>query len=502
MTAARLKIVVRSRYDKGLPAALSEGLITEEALDAAVSNILRQKFAAGLFEGSWRVDAASVRAKLDGYRSLALDAARQSITMLTNNRTLPITFDSKHIVVVGALATDECSHVGGYTNNGANVTTVWEAVQSACGAASGCSAVHAAGAKADSYDTSGIAGAAAAVAKADLVIAVVGDSCGTAGENADVDDLDLPGAQMPLLWEISKHAAPVVGVVLSSQPKTFGASLWTPAGLGRPNAVVNELGALLAAWRPGEEGGKAVVEIITGVTNPAGRLSHTWPAKAGQTHSVVSNGYHMPPTSAGGSFRFTTGPAAPLFPFGWGLSFSNFTVGSVSVTVPSPGKPVDPSERFTLSVPVTNLGPAGRATLQVYAAADFALVGQAQPVNRLLCWTQTLVPANGKATATISCAASDLGMWDLAVGDCESCPSRPVAILFLTIHLRRPRQGRQLLAPGQPVRRGPSPRRGGGDGHRRRRAHADPEAGRRDAGPRREVRGHAGARAVVGAADR
>ena len=75
----------------------------------------------------------------------------------------------------------------------------------------------------------------------------------------------------------------------------------TALGLGKPNAMVDEFAALLAAWRPGEEGGTAVVDIITGKANPSGRLSHTWPAKAGQAHSVISNSYHMPASTAGGS---------------------------------------------------------------------------------------------------------------------------------------------------------------------------------------------------------
>ena len=102
----------------------------------------------------------------------------------------------------------------------------------------------------------------------------------------------------------------------------------------------------------------------------------------------------------------------------WGLSFSNFSIGTVGITQPNgSATPVATTQRFLMTVPITNSGPAGRATIQVYARPSFALVGQAQPVNRLLCWSQVAVPANGHATATISCAASDLGMWDLGVGD-------------------------------------------------------------------------------------
>ena len=312
-----------------------------------------------------------------------------------------------------------------------NATTTTTTARPAQGS---CNATYLLGASPDSFSLDHIDEAAAAAATADLIIAVVGDSTNTAKENGDVDDLDLNGAQLPLLWEVvqankaSMSPAPVVVVVVSAQPKTFGASMWTPIGVGRPNALVDDIGALLAAWRPGEEGGTAILDIITGKTNPSARLSHVWPAKAGQVHSVVSNSYHLPATNAGGTFKFTTGALAPLFPFGWGLSFSNFSLGRAKITLPNAtasaiiGRtavvpPVGVDERFLLSVPVSAKGPSGRVTIQVYASASFQLVGQAQPANRLLCWNQAQVPAGGEATVEISCAAADLAMWDLGVGE-------------------------------------------------------------------------------------
>ena len=127
-------------------------------------------------------------------------------------------------------------------------------------------------------------------------------------------------------------------------------------------------------------------------------------------------------SSAGGSFQFTTDPGkklGPLFPFGWGLSYSKYQIGKPNITLPNgTGVPVGASERFVLSIPVTNVdGPVGRVTLGVYSSPQFQLIGQSQPVQRLLCWNQAEVPAGGQATVTVSCAASDLGMWDLAVGD-------------------------------------------------------------------------------------
>lgn len=469
-----------STYLHGLPEAVTRGLVSTKTLDASVANILRQKFAAGLFEGSWKVNPSKVAGKLDSYRPLALEAARQGITLLTNtNETLPLAFAHKRIVVVGALADNEGAHVGSYTNGGAAVVTTWAAVEKECAAAPGCTATKVDGAAPGSFDTSGLQAAADAVSLADVVIAVVGDDLNTAGENHDVDDLDLPGAQLPMLyvsthhhrrahdpaiasnepflhtvltymtesrvyvcggWGIADvhipkhrvcvlsgqhslaacvfsflyfadmrhshllyskllfkaiaqsaayHGTPIIAVVISAQPKTFGASLFNPVALGKPNFLVTSgmLNAVLAAWRPGEEGGTAIVEIVTGQYNPTGRLSHTWPAKAGQVHSVVANNYRMPASSAGGSFAFTTGPMLPLFPFGWGLSYASFKVGTPTATGPAAGQPVNSTQRFQVKVNVSCTGPAGSQTmLQVYTKPNFQLVEQSQPVHRLLCW--------------------------------------------------------------------------------------------------------------------
>lgn len=101
------------------------------------------------------------------------------------------------------------------------------------------------------------------------------------------------------------------------------------------------------------------------------------------------------------------------------LSDAKYEIDKPTITLPNgTGVPVGAKQRFALSIPVKNVaGPAGRVTLGVYSSATFRLIGQAQPVNRLLCWNQAEVPAGGQATVAVSCAASDLGMWDLAVGD-------------------------------------------------------------------------------------
>lgn len=104
----------------------------------------------------------------------------------------------------------------------------------------------------------------------------------------------------------------------------------------------------------------------------------------------------------------------------FGLSFSTFKIGAIAISVngsaSSPVNPCGPTQRFSIAVPVTSSGPAGTMVLQVYVRPTFQ-TKHVYPANRLLCWSKLPVPANGRATATISCSAQDLGMWDLAVGD-------------------------------------------------------------------------------------
>jgi beta-glucosidase len=413
-------------YSVGVPAALAAGLVTQTVVDDAVGNILRAKVAAGLFDNVLlTVDTATIVSKLDSFRADARDAARQGITLLANpKRLLPLSFASfKRVLVLGSLADDAAATQGDYTNGGAAVVTVWAAVQAACAAAAGCMAQFVAGASPGSYDTSGVAAAAAAAAAADLVIAVVGDDLNSARENADVDDLDLNGAQLPLLWAVAQaSSAPLVAVVISAQPKTFGAGLWTPASVGKANALVGSFSALLAAWRPGEEGGNAVVDILTGAYNPSGRLSHTWPAKAGQVHSVLATAAELLATHAGGTFPFTTGPCAPLFPLGFGLSYAAFSVDAASVSPPASGSgKYGPNESFVLTANVSSTGPAGALVVQVYSQFVASPGVEATTVGRrfaLLCFAKQALPAEARGEpVTIECSTSGLARWDLAQGD-------------------------------------------------------------------------------------
>jgi hypothetical protein len=185
---------------------------------------------------------------------------------------------------------------------------------------------------------------------------------------------------------------------------------------------VSSFAGVLAAWRPGEEGGTAVVDLLTGAANPSGRLSHTWPAKAGQVHSVVATSAELSATNAGQTFRFTTGPAAPLWPLGFGLSYSNFSVDAAAASAPAGGAGVfAPDEAFTVTANVSSSGPAGALVVQVYWQFVASAGLEATTVGRrlvLLCFAKQALPADARGEAVaVECGASGLARGDYAVAE-------------------------------------------------------------------------------------
>jgi beta-glucosidase len=228
--------------------------------------------------------------------------------------------------------------------------------------------VHAEGCAVEGDDTSGFAAAVEAAAGADVAVVVVGDQAGlfgrgTVGEGNDAESLELPGVQRQLVEALVATGTPVVLVLLTGRPYAIG---WALDGEGaRPAAV-------LQAFFPGEGGGDAIADVLTGAVNPSGRLPVSLPRSAG------TQPYRYLHPVLGGPSDVTSTDPTPVRPFGFGLGYTEFAYGDLAVDAS-----VDSAGSFEAAVTVTNVGAvAGTETVQLYGHDVVATV--TRPVVELL----------------------------------------------------------------------------------------------------------------------
>jgi beta-glucosidase len=406
--------------------SLAQGAVNLSALQRAAGNVLREKFAAGLFDSQLLVNVS--RLSIVGNatsRALARQVAREGIVLLRNEGgLLPLSTTGLHTVAVigpnGGCPPNVTScnatnaQLGGYTNYGAPVVTVYDAVANT----SGIAAQWLRGADIDDLDTSGIPAAVAAAKQSELVVVVVGDSSdgygkGSCAEGTDRASLDLPGSQLPLLAALADATAngtnpPMVVVLVNGRPATFGADAWSQ--FGPYNALLSRLPAVLVAWRPGQEGGNAIWDVITGAYNPSGRLAQTWPAFVGQIKHFTP--WYLQWTIPSWRSYSLGVSSAPLFPFGYGLSYTSVNPTAISL---SPAT-VAPGQTFNATVTLSSSGPAVDFVVQVYFSQNIARL--ARYSKMLAGFTKVTLPANAQGfTATVPISADELAYWDPEVGD-------------------------------------------------------------------------------------
>jgi beta-glucosidase len=404
-------------------ALVANASLPQAALDRAAGNSLRGKFAAGLFDGRAFTSLQDI-ALLNSttHRALARAAAAEGSVLLRNvNATLPLQLTpSLRLALIGPnagcgdgspLCDAARSQCGGYTNFGVPIVTPLAAAQGLLGQGA---LAYAQGCAHGGSDTSGFPAALAAAAASDLVVFVGGDSGGlgwnnnTCGEDDDRAELELPGVQAQLLDALLATGKPVVLVLIHGRPVTFNT-----------HSLLPRLSALLAAWRPGCEGGGAIWDLLTGAVNPSGRLAQAWVRRVGQVKSQGSPWYsalqgdfdqvaYNGDIKAGMSVEEASW--APLFPFGFGLSYTSFTVTPLSVTLAQGGGSVV----TVCNVTNTGLVP-GRQVVGVYYSR--ALSSFVRAHKYLLAFGKTGVLGVGESTAlTMTAPLATLASYDPRLG--------------------------------------------------------------------------------------
>ncbi len=383
--------------------------ITMRRIDDAVRRILRVKFRAGLFEHPY-VDQAKATSDASfvtaADRTAARKAANESMVLLKNdNATLP--FDpAKKTVVIGPLGDDQHDMLGPWWGQGrdtdaVSVLTGITAQSPSATYAQGCGIKDVdppANTPADVCgDTTGFAAAVAAARSADQVVLALGESRGQTGEAAARSTLDLPGHQQELIDAIKGTGKPFVVVLFNGRPLTLG-------------DVTASSPAVLEAWFPGVEAGNAVADTVFGVTNPGGKLPVTFPRSVGQVPIYYNHEPTGRPCDATQKYvsRYRDIPScAPLFPFGYGLSYTTFSVSDLTVSSPQMSR----RGSVTASVRVTNTGSrAGSDVVQLYLHDPVASLSQ--PVRRLRGFQRVTLAPGASTVVRFHLDATDVGFYD------------------------------------------------------------------------------------------
>jgi beta-glucosidase len=367
-------------YQRSIIEGVKGGEVLPATLDAAVSRVLRAKFALGLFDRPF-VDEnldAKVR-RCPEHLALSLEVARQSLCLLKNDGgLLPLDASKlKSIAVIGPNA--NISRNGCYAEY---------AVESPEGGILEAVRKLAAPSTEIMFDPGKDIPAAVEVArKADVVILGLGEKQGISGENFDRLTLDLPGNQQELIEAVVATGKPVVLVLLNGRPLSI---TW----------AAEHVPSILEAWYPAEFGGRAIAETLFGQNNPSGKLTVSFPKHVGQ---VPVNYNHFPSKNK----NYVEGDMDPLFVFGHGLSYTTFRYSDLKVSSPKRGTGDDVELTFTLE----NTGKrAGTEVVQAYVRKPFASV--ATPVKALKAFDRVALEPGEKKTVTLRIKQDDLAIWN------------------------------------------------------------------------------------------
>jgi beta-glucosidase len=364
-------------FQKALMDCIREGSLPQSDLDRAVKSVLRVKFALGLFDHPMTDPGLKARAyRSQEHLDLSLEAARQSMTLLKNDgHLLPLSKSTKRIAVIGPNA--DIARYGDYENesNGMHISML--------------AGIRALVPQATvEFDTGKDIAAATAKAKAaDVVILGLGEWQGISGEGFDRTDLDLPGNQEQLLEAVVAVGKPVVVVLENGRPLTIG---WAK----------EHVPAILEAWYPGEFGGRAIAETLFGDNNPAGRLTITFPRNVGQ----LPDFYNFDPSR---THKYVDDDGVPLFPFGFGLSYTSFHYDHLVVHTPAPGS----DEEILVAVNVTNDGDRqGEEVAQLYVRQDVGSVET--PERSLKGFSRIDLDAGETKNVTFRIPQDQLAVWN------------------------------------------------------------------------------------------
>jgi len=404
-----LNITYEPAYMAPLIESVQEGKIPVALVDRAVRRVLELKFRLGLFEHPY-VDLNRAKEVMHSseHQKLALTAAHEGIVLLKNERNLlPLKKDLKSVAVIGPNADNAMNLFGDYFPQVVpqHVDTILDAIKAKV--SPGAHVTYAKGCGINDQDRSGLQRAVQAAKGADVAIVVVGEQARrevaedqpppTDGEGYDVASLDLTGVQEDLVRAIQATGTPTVLVLINGRPLSIR---WE----------AEHIPAIVEAWEPGERGGAAVADVLFGDYNPDGRLAITIPRSVGQLPAY----YNYQPSKSywvDGGWTHTEGyvdmPGTPLYPFGYGLSYTEFKYSNLRIDPAQIGQ----GGTARVTVDVQNVGKrAGTETVQMYLHERYAPVSV--PVKQLRGFARVVLSPGETKTVTLTIQPEDLMLLD------------------------------------------------------------------------------------------
>jgi beta-glucosidase len=408
-------------YIGHLAALVKSGKVDVKLVDEAVRRVLRVKFALGLFDDPYRYsDAGREKTATLTAANLATarDVARRSIVLLKNDGVLPIDKSVRSIAVIGPLADDKDAPLGNWRGQGAanSAVSLLEGVKAAV--SPGTKVLYAEGAKLitgprnfgapsvfNTTDRSGFPAAVEAARAADVVLLAIGEDAFQTGEGRSQADIGLKGLQDELFRAVIEANKKVVVVLMNGRPLTIG-------------HVAEAVPALVEAWLLGSQSGHAIADVLFGDYNPSGKLPASFPRLVGQLplyYGHKNTGRPGPEVGVTWS-HYTDVSNDPLYPFGFGLSYTSFTYSGPKLSAAE----IAANGRLQVTVTVTNSGQrAGTEIVQLYVRD---LVGSVtRPVKELKGFERVELAPGQARDVTFTIKPADLAFYT-ALGRWEAEP--------------------------------------------------------------------------------
>jgi beta-glucosidase len=375
--AAGLDVEMVSRlFNKHIPQLVKQGKLSEATIDEAVRRVLRIKLRLGLFERPYTDESREGRVLLsDENLQAAREVAGRSMVLLKNDRgALPLSKSLKSIAVIGPLADSQKDVIGSWTGDGGieGVVTLLSGVRAKLSPQT--QIVYARGCEIEGDSSDGIAEAARIAGASEVAIVAVGESAEMSGEASSRASLDLPGRQLELVKAVQATRTPTIVVLMNGRPLTI-------------NWIAENCSTILETWFAGTQGGNAIADVLFGDVTPGGKLPVTFPRSVGQLPLYYDHKSTGRPVTYDPEGRQTPDkyrskyldvPVTPLFPFGYGLSYTDFKLSNLRLSA----EKIAPDGRIVAAVEVQNTGKrAGDEVVQLYIRRVAASV--TQPVRKL-----------------------------------------------------------------------------------------------------------------------